>query len=527
MGENKEEDDEGIITCCHRMTICPRLLRQIPVTRPIFRSIGERFTWSKLFESATYALIASMTWAVLYFLLGDTMLPKNDGFGLFTLAIFSSWLGSRLSSIPYLNLPPVFGMLIAGLIVRNSGLYDIHEELGPSTTSKIRTFCLTFIIIRAGLQLSTTTLKDHPIFLMLLSVVPSTVEMLVLAVCCKLILSYHWDWAFMAGTMLACMSPVVTVNCILALVERGYAEDKGLATILCTATCIDDIHIVSLFAICYSIVFTNDKGRTDWWCYVPVGLRDAILGVTVGVLLGVCFAFLPHRSHKYASWFRMICLVLGSLMCTTATAKLTVSGGGYLASLVLSFVAMIGWKILSLSFDTTPFRRAAYVLWKFVQPILVGIIGADIDLRDWIPSRSGLHLVCVLIGLAARSVAVYLTTLRSSFTWRERLFVVVCWIPKGTLQAALGPMAYEQVRYQRENREQVEMALDILRLSVITILFLAPIGASLITIGGPLLLEQVTDEERRRDRELSYLKLVSFLPTPPDDVKVKPLPTNP
>ncbi|CAK9826936.1 Sodium/hydrogen exchanger 9B1 [Anthophora retusa] len=512
MVEKVEEDDEDLITCCHRITICPRALRYIPVTRPIFPFI-KRFTWAILFESFTYISITFMAWAVLYFLLGDTMLPKNDGFGLFALAIFSSWLGSRVTYIPYLNIPPVFGMLVAGLIIRNSGLYDIHEELGVTTTGKIRTFCLTFITIRAGLQLSVTSLKNHPIFLMLLSIVPSTVEVLVLAICCKFILSYHWEWAFMAGTILACMSPVVTVNCLLALIERGYAEDKGLATILCTATLIDDVHIVSLFAICYSIVFNNDKGKTEWWRYIPTGIRDAILGIVAGVFLGVCLVFLPHRSHEYATLFRIISLVLGSLMCTAATAKLTLSGGGFLASLVMSFVAMLGWRILSLSFDMTPFKRSAYVLWRFVQPILVGVIGADIDLRDWIPSRSGVHLACVLIGLMARSVAVYLTTLKSPFTWKERLFVVICWIPKGTLQAALGPMAYEHVRYQPENREQVEMALDLLRLSVIAILFLAPIGSSLISIVGPILLEQVTDEQQRRARELSYLKLVSFLPT--------------
>ncbi|XP_017756000.1 PREDICTED: sodium/hydrogen exchanger 9B1-like [Eufriesea mexicana] len=511
-GERKQEDDYEDITLCHRMTICHPLIRNIIITEPVFKYLGRSLTWAKLFQVTTVVMMTSLGWAILYFILGDTMLPTNDGFGLFVLAIFSSCLGSWLPLIPYLNLPPVFGMLVAGLIVRNSGLYNIHEELGEVTTSKIRTFCLTFIMIRAGLQLSTTSLKEHPIFILILAIVPCSIEMLVLAIYCKYILSYHWDWSIMTGTILSCMSPVVTVNCLLALAEQGYGENKGLTTILCTAACIDNVHIVSLFAVCYSIVFAKD-GKAMYWHYIYVGLRDSILGMLAGTFLGICFVFFPHRSHKYISWYRITCLVLGSLTCTTATAKLTVSGAGYLATLVMSFVSIIGWRILSASFDTTTFRQAAFLLWQIVQPILVGVIGADIELTHWSLSRFGLHLSCILMGLLGRSVAAYLTMMRTPFTWKERLFVVVCWLPKGTIQAALGPMAYEHLRSNENKLEDINVALDIVRISVITILFLAPIGSSLITFTGPVLLEQTTVEQRQRARELSYLRTLSLLPT--------------
>ncbi|XP_043521498.1 sodium/hydrogen exchanger 9B1-like isoform X2 [Frieseomelitta varia] len=523
--ENDAEGDylEEDVTCCHRVTIFPAAIRNIVVTKPV---ITTRFglgsiTWAKLFHYATVATIVTISWAVLYFILNDTMLPGNDGFGLYVLAIFSSWLGWGLSSIPYLQLPPVFGMLLAGLIVRNSGFYNIHEELGVATTSKIRTFCLTFIMIRSGLQLSTTSLTKHTIFILILAIVPCTVEVLVLSVCCRYVLSYHWDWSVMAGTIISCMSPVITMNSILALAERGYGEDNGLATILSTAACIDVVHVISLFTICYSIVFANDKCGSEWWYYVmSVCVRDTILGIVTGILLGTWFVFVPHRSHKYSNWFRMICLVLGSLMFTTFTAKLTISGGGYLATLVASFVCMLGWRILTVSFDSIYFRRAIHVIWRLVQPILVGVIGADIELVNWCPSRFGLHLLCILIGLMGRSAAAYLTTWRTSFTWKERLFVVISWLPKGSVQAALGPMAYEHLRNEKFS-EELEMAEDIVKVSVVTILFLSPIGASLISRTGPILLSRATEEQRQREREMSYLRILSFLPTP-----VQPLTTN-
>ncbi|XP_015437461.1 PREDICTED: mitochondrial sodium/hydrogen exchanger 9B2-like [Dufourea novaeangliae] len=507
-------------TCCHRMTLCSSLIRNIVVTKPVSKYLGQRFTWLSLFWFVTSMTIVLIGWAVLYFLLGETMLPRNHGFCLYTLVIFSYSLGWSLSYIPYLNLPPVFGMLLAGLIVRNFGLYDIHEDLGVAVTSKIRTFCLTFIMIRAGLQLSITSLGKHPIFLIILAILPCSAEMCVLAVCCRIILSYPWDWSFMTGAILACMSPVVTVNCILPLAEKGYGEDKGLATILCTAACIDNVHIVSFFAVWYSVVFGNNKNRTEWWFYIPVGLRDFLLGIVTGAILGIYFIFFPHRSHKYATWHRMIGLILGSLMCTTATANMTISGGGYLACMILSFFAVTGWRTLSVSFDSRPFRQAAHILWYLVQPILVGVIGADIDLTDWSIPRLGLHLSCMLIGLTARSIATCLTTLRTQFTWKERLFVVASWLPKGTLQAALGPMALERVRNKMQS-ENIEIALDVVRISVITILIMAPIGAFVVTFSGPFLLNKISEEERQRNRELSYLRVLSLQPAQPDEQEIE------
>lgn len=191
-----EQDD---MTCCHRITVCSPLIREMLVTEPVSRYLGRHVTWAHFFSTTSNAAIVAIVWTFLYFLVGDTMLPTNDGFGFYVLVIFSSFLGRSLSSIPYLHLPPVFGMLLAGLIVRNTGLYNIQQELGVANIAKIRTFCLTFVAIRAGLQLSTSSLKRNPIFLIRLAVIPCTMEMLVVTLCSRYILFYPWDWSFMTG----------------------------------------------------------------------------------------------------------------------------------------------------------------------------------------------------------------------------------------------------------------------------------------------------------------------------------------
>lgn len=143
------------------------------------------------------------------------------------------------------------------------------------------------------------------------------------------------------------------MSTLLALVEQGYGEAKRLDTILCTAACIDAVHVIALFVICFSIVFATDEYKTQWWLYLFIGLRDIILGLSMGMFLGTCFIFFPHRSHRHVDRYRVICLVLGSLMCTTGIAKIVISGAGFLSTLTLAFISITGWKILSHKFDVS------------------------------------------------------------------------------------------------------------------------------------------------------------------------------
>lgn len=197
--EDNEDEESDDNTCCHRATFCNPMLREILVTDVISTCFELQLTWADLFWLATVCGMTLLAWAVLYFLLGDIVLPGGSIFGLFILAVLSYALGWTLACIPRLHLPPIFGMLLAGIILRNTDVYNIHEMLGPGTTSKIRTFCLTFIMVRAGLQLTTTALRTHPVFVMLVALVPCTIEMLAVTVSCKYLLEFPWNWSFMTG----------------------------------------------------------------------------------------------------------------------------------------------------------------------------------------------------------------------------------------------------------------------------------------------------------------------------------------
>ena len=169
------------------------------MTKTILKCATLQITWANLFWIVTTIIITGTSYTVLYCLVGSLMLPGGSAFGLYIIIVSAYFLGWALTYIPYLHLPPVFGMLLAGIIIRNTHLFNIEEEFGFRTTAKIRLFCMAFITIRMGLQLTTSPLREHPVFVMILALVPCTMEMLSVSVCAKFLLGYPWNWAFLTG----------------------------------------------------------------------------------------------------------------------------------------------------------------------------------------------------------------------------------------------------------------------------------------------------------------------------------------
>lgn len=155
--------------------------------------------WSNIYQLLTNLLTILLTWTLLYCLTGELSLPGGAIFNLMLLVISSYCFGWTLTYIPYLHLPPVFGMLITGVIARNTGIYNIRDTMSSSVMGTIRNFCLTFVMVRSGVQLNTTPLRSHPIFLIVLALIPCTVEMFVVTLYFKLFLQFPWDWAFLGG----------------------------------------------------------------------------------------------------------------------------------------------------------------------------------------------------------------------------------------------------------------------------------------------------------------------------------------
>lgn len=193
----RPEEDDVDVTCCSR-AVCCCCLRQILIKSPVFRRC-EVVTWATVFACVTNIITGLLAWGLMYLLTGDLSAPGGAIFNLFVLVVCAYCLGWGLTYIPYLHLPPVFGMLVAGIIARNSGLYNIRDTISSQAMGSIRNFCLTFVMVRSGIQLNTTPLRTHPISLIVLALLPCTIEMVVLTFCFKGFLGFPWDWAFLGG----------------------------------------------------------------------------------------------------------------------------------------------------------------------------------------------------------------------------------------------------------------------------------------------------------------------------------------
>ncbi|XP_046737135.1 putative SLC9B1-like protein SLC9B1P1 [Diprion similis] len=314
-------------------------------------------------------------------------------------------------------------------------------------------------------------------------------------------------WGTIFSSVIACMSPVVTVNCLLALADQGFGEDKDISGMLCAACSIDGVHIVAIFSVAFSVVFDDFDGD-KWWSYLPRGLRDMAFGLFFGTSLGLFLIFFPHQNHKYATFYRVLNLSLGALCFSVGASSFVITGGGFLATVFMSFIACTGWKIIITKFDVASIRKLVGIIWHILQPALCGVIGADVNFSHWTVIRTGLYTACILMGLLARLSCAILSTLKMPFTIGERIFVAVSWLPKGTVQAALAPMAYEHALAKNNTRE-LELAEDVLKVSVLAILFLAPIGAMIMMITGPHLLSRISADaiEERRLQSLRTLTM--------------------
>ncbi|XP_046587876.1 putative SLC9B1-like protein SLC9B1P1 [Neodiprion lecontei] len=314
-------------------------------------------------------------------------------------------------------------------------------------------------------------------------------------------------WGTIFWSVIACMSPVVTVNCLLALADQGFGEDKDISGTLCAACSIDGVHIVAIFSIAFSVVFDDFEGA-KWWSYLPRGLRDMAFGIFVGSSLGLFLVFFPHQSHKYATFYRILNLSLGALCFSVGASSFVITGGGFLATVIMSFIVCTGWKIIVNKFDVAPIRKVVGIIWHILQPVLCGVIGADVNFSHWTAIRTGLYAACILTGLLARLTCAILSTIKMPFTIGERIFVAVSWLPKGTVQAALAPMAYEHALAKNNTRE-LELAEDVLKVSVLAILFLAPIGAMIMMMTGPHLLSRISSDAME-ERRLQSLRTLSM-----------------
>ncbi|XP_044039935.1 sodium/hydrogen exchanger 9B2 isoform X2 [Siniperca chuatsi] len=432
-----------------------------------------------------FALLFGVIWSIT----GSECLPGGNLFGIIILFICSVLGGKLVGMIQLPTLPPfppLLGMLLAGLVLRNVPYITDAVFINTHWSTALRNIALSIILTRAGLGLDPSALSRLKGVCVRVAVGPCVVEASIVTVVSHFLLGLPWVWGFILGFVLAAVSPAVVVPSMLLLQREGYGVEKGIPTLLMAAGSFDDILAITGFSTCLGIAFST--GST--WMNILKGLLEVVGGVIAGLILGLFLSCFPSKDQEDLVLRRTLLLLGLSIFSVFFSHVIGFAGAGGLCTLVLAFLAALGWKT-----DKAPVAAMVGQSWDVFQPLLFGLIGAEITIATLNPSTVGLGLACISIGLVIRLLVTFLLVHFGGFNLKEKLFIAVAWLPKATVQAAIGSKALDMAR-EEGDETLIKFGLDVLTLAVLAILITAPIGALGIGLAGPrLLARQVKADE--------------------------------
>ncbi len=363
-----------------------------------------------------------------------------------------------------LKLPRIIGMLVTGIAL---GPY-VLDWLDPSILSisaDLRKMALIIILLKAGLSLDLQDLKKAGRSAVLLSFVPASCELLGYVLLAPVILGITRVEAAVMGAVLAAVSPAVVVPRMVSLMEKKYGTDKAIPQMILAGASCDDIFVIVLFTTFLGMAQGGSADMMDF-VNIPVSIvLGILLGAVVGYGLYLFFETAYARKHCVRNSMKVI-IVLGFSFLLIAIegwleGKIAVSG--LLA--VVSMACVI--KLKSTAFVSKRLSEKFGKLWLAAEVMLFVLVGAAVDIRYTL--KAGVAaIIMILAALVFRSIGVLLCVAGTKLTWKERLFCVIAYLPKATVQAAIGsvPLA-----------AGLSCGNIVLSVAVMAIVITAPLGA--------------------------------------------------
>lgn len=363
-----------------------------------------------------------------------------------------------------LKLPRIIGMLITGIVL---GPYVLNL-LDPSILSisaDLRQMALIIILLKAGLSLNLSDLKKVGRPAIMMSCVPASCEILGFFLFAPYILGITRIEASVMGAVLGAVSPAVVVPRMVQLMEKKYGTNKSIPQLVMAGASCDDIFVIVLFTTFVSMAQGGSAHIMDF-INIPISIvLGIILGAAVGYVLSLFFETAYAHKHCVRNSMKVI-IVLGvsfMLMAIETWLNGIISVSGLLA--VVSMACVI--KVKSITFVSKRLSEKFGKLWLAAEVILFVLVGAAVDIRYTL--SAGLAAVLMIfIGLIFRSIGVAICLLGTSITWKERIFCMTAYLPKATVQAAIGsvPLAMG-----------LPCGQIVLSVAVLAILITAPLGA--------------------------------------------------
>ena len=389
-------------------------------------------------------------------------------FGLALIIIFglgADYLFKRI------KLPGLIGMLIVGVLVGPYVLNFMSPEM-MKVSGDFRKIALIVILLRAGFELRRDALNRVGRAAVIMSAVPAVFEIVGVVLVAPKLLHITILEATILGCILAAVSPAVVVPLMIDFMDRGRGAKKGIPTLVLGASSLDDVFVIVLFT-----VFLGMYGGEQ--TNILFQLADIPISIVLGIIVGLIPGYFLYRLFTKYDWRppKRTMMVMGVAILLTWLESVVEE---HVAVASLLGVMAIGFIILEKAEPIAHLiSQKLKKLWIFAELLLFVLVGAQVNIHvAWKAGLAG--AIVIFVGLIFRSVGTYVSLFGTPFDWREKLFCVVAYIPKATVQAAIGaiPLA-----------AGVAAGEVILAIAVLSILITAPLGAIGIMIFGEKVLD--------------------------------------
>lgn len=366
--------------------------------------------------------------------------------------MFMGWLCQKV------KLPGLLGMLITGMVLGPYALNLIDGSI-LGISAELRQIALIIILTRAGLGLDISGLKKIGRPAIMMCFLPASFELIGMILLAPGLMGMSVLEAAILGAVLAAVSPAVVVPRMIKLMDEGYGVKEGIPQLIIAGASVDDVYVIVLFSTFIGMM--QGKGASVIrFVNIPISI---LLGITIGIVLGVLLALFFKRIHIRDTAKVLIILSISFLLVVAEDALTT----------PITFSALIAIMFIGIGLqrkrgNVAKRLAAKYAkLWVAAEVFLFALVGATVNIGYL--GKVGIKALLVIVGaLLFRMLGVYVCLLGTKLSGKEKLFTMLAYTPKATVQAAIGgiPLALG-----------FACGDSVLMVAVLAIVLTAPLGA--------------------------------------------------
>ena len=381
------------------------------------------------------------------------------------LGMFMGWICQKI------KLPSLLGMLITGIVLGPYVLNLLDDSI-LGISAELRKIALIIILTRAGLGLDLSGLKKIGRPAVLMCFVPASFELIGMILLAPKLMGLTVLEAAIMGAVLAAVSPAVVVPRMVKLMDEGYGVNEGIPQLILAGASVDDVYVIVLFSTFVGMM-QGEGASILKFVNIPISI---FLGIAIGLLIGVLLAYFFKKMHIRDTSKVLIILSISFLLVVMEDKLLT----------PITFSALIAIMFIGIGLqkkrETVAKRLSVKYgkLWVAAEVFLFVLVGATVNI-GYLGKVGVKALIVIICALVFRMFGVFVCLLGTSLKRKERLFTMLAYTPKATVQAAIGG---------------IPLALGftcgdlVLTVAVLAIVLTAPLGAFAIDLSYKKLLNR-------------------------------------